>query len=112
MTSNSDGFEVTFQGRGAHGSAPDKSIDPVMIASRFVVDVQAVISREKDPFEFGVFSIGSIQGGSAGNIIPDSVALRGTIRTYEPAVREKMQDGIRRTAQARQRRWPARPSPN
>ena len=64
MTSNSDGFEIIFKGRGAHGSAPDKSIDPVMIASRFVVDVQAVISREKDPFEFGVFSIGSIQGGT------------------------------------------------
>jgi hippurate hydrolase len=100
VTSNSDGVEITFRGRGAHGSAPDKSIDPVMIASRFVVDVQSVISREKDPFEFGVFSVGSIQGGTTGNIIPDSVALRGTIRTYQPAVREKIQDGIRRTAKA------------
>jgi len=46
VTSNSDGVEITFKGRGAHGSAPDKSIDPVLIASRFVVDVQSVISRE------------------------------------------------------------------
>ena len=100
VTSNADSFEITFKGRGAHGSAPDKSIDPVMIASRFVVDVQSVISREKDPFEFGVFSIGSIQGGTSGNIIPDRVELRGTIRSYDPAVRAKMQDGIRRTAMA------------
>jgi hippurate hydrolase len=100
VTSNSDGFEVTFKGRGSHGSAPDKSIDPIVIASRFVIDVQSVISREKDPFEFGVFSIGAIQGGTSGNIIPDSVSMRGTIRTYEPAVREKMHDGIRRTAKA------------
>lgn len=100
VTSNSDGFEIVFKGRGAHGSAPDKSIDPVMIASRFVVDVQSVISREKDPFEFGVFSIGSIQGGTSGNIIPDRVELRGTIRSYDPAVRAKMHDGIRRTAMA------------
>jgi amidohydrolase len=100
VTSNADAFEVAFKGRGAHGSAPDKSIDPVMIASRFVVDVQSVISREKDPFEFGVFSVGSIQGGTSGNIIPDRVELRGTIRSYDKAVREKMHDGIRRTAMA------------
>jgi amidohydrolase len=100
VTSNSDAFEATFAGRGAHGSAPDKSIDPVLIASKFVVDVQSVISREKDPFQFGVFSVGSIQGGTSGNIIPDSVMLRGTIRSYDPAVRAKMQDGIRRTAKA------------
>jgi metal-dependent amidase/aminoacylase/carboxypeptidase family protein len=47
-----------------------------------------------------VFSVGSIQGGTSGNIIPDSVSMRGTIRTYQPAVREKMHDGIRRTARA------------
>ena len=100
VTSNSDSFELTFKGRGSHGSTPDKSIDPIVMASRFVVDVQSVISREKDPFEFGVFSIGAIQGGTSGNIIPDSVVLRGTIRSYDQSVRNKMQDGIRRTARA------------
>lgn len=100
VTSNADAFEATFVGRGAHGSAPDKSIDPVLIASRFIVDVQGVISREKDPFQFGVFSIGAIQGGTSGNIIPDKVELRGTIRSYDQAVRTKMHDGIRRTAKA------------
>jgi amidohydrolase len=100
VTSNSDSFEAVFHGRGAHGSAPDKSIDPVLMAARFVVDVQSVISREKDPFQFGVFSVGAIQGGSSGNIIPDNVALRGTIRSYDQNVRTKIHDGIRRTAKA------------
>ena len=70
------------------------------MASRFVVDVQSVISREKDPTEFGVVSIGSIHAGTAGNIIPDEAVLLGTIRTFKPDVRAKMHDGIERTAKA------------
>ncbi len=100
VTSNADGFEATFRGRGAHGSAPDKAIDPVLMASRFVVDVQGVVSREKDPFQFGVLSVGAFQGGISGNIIPDSVVLRGTLRSYDATVRGKLRDGLRRTALA------------
>ena len=100
ITSAADGLEITFKGRGGHGSAPDKTIDPIAIAAHFVTDVQTVVSREKDPAEFGVVTIGAIQGGTAGNIIPDSVLLRGTIRSYKPEVREKMLDGVRRTAKA------------
>jgi metal-dependent amidase/aminoacylase/carboxypeptidase family protein len=76
------------------------TIDPVMMAARFVVDVQSVISREKDPTEFGVVSIGAIHGGTAENIIPDDVTLFGTIRTFKPEVRAKMLEGIERTAKA------------
>lgn len=100
VLSGSDAFEARFVGRGAHGSAPDKSIDPVLMASRFVVDVQGVISREKDPFQFGVFTVGAIQGGTVGNIIPETVDLRGTIRSLDRNVRDRMLDGIRRTAKA------------
>jgi amidohydrolase len=100
MTSNSDGLEITFKGRGSHGSAPDKSIDPIAIAAHFITDVQTVVSREKDPFEFGVVTIGAVQAGTVGNIIPDAATLRGTIRSYSPAVREKLLDGVRRTANA------------
>ncbi|MBP0600541.1 amidohydrolase [Herbaspirillum sp. LeCh32-8] len=98
ISSNLDTMEITFKGRGGHGSAPNKTIDPVMMAARFVVDLQSVISREKDPQEFGVVSIGAIQGGSASNIIPESVLLRGTIRSFKPDVRQKIIDGIQRTA--------------
>jgi hippurate hydrolase len=69
-----------------------------MIAARFIVEVQSVISREKNPTEFGVLSIGAIHGGTAGNIIPDQVSLSGTIRSYKPEVRAKMLAGIERTA--------------
>jgi hippurate hydrolase len=71
-----------------------------MIAARFIVDVQSVISREKDPTEFGVVSIGAIHGGTAENIIPDDALVLGTIRTFKPEVRAKMLAGIERTAKA------------
>ncbi|WP_338772046.1 amidohydrolase [Massilia sp. METH4] len=100
VSSNSDGLDIVFKGRGGHGSAPDKTVDPVTIAARFVVDVQTVISREKDPKEFGVVTIGAINGGTVGNIIPDSVEVHGTIRSYSPQVREKLLDGVRRVANA------------
>jgi hippurate hydrolase len=99
-SSNSDSLYVRFHGRGGHGAAPQLTIDPVMIAARFVVDVQSVISREKDPTEFGVVSIGAIHGGTAENIIPDDVTLLGTIRSFKPEVRAKMLTGIERTAKA------------
>jgi amidohydrolase len=97
-SSISDGLQITFHGRGGHGAAPQNTIDPVMIAARFIVDVQSVISRERDPTEFGVLSIGAIHGGTAGNIIPDDVFVAGTIRSYKPEVRSKMWAGITRTA--------------
>jgi len=100
VSSNSDALEIVFKGRGGHGSAPDKTIDPIAIAARFVVDVQTVVSREKDPKEFGVVTIGAIQGGTVGNIIPDSVQVRGTIRSYSPQVRAKLVEGVRRIANA------------
>jgi amidohydrolase len=98
--SHADGLYIKFKGRGGHGAIPQATIDPVMMASRFVVDVQSVISREKDPTEFGVVSIGSLHAGTAGNIIPDEAVLLGTIRTFKPDVRAKMHDGIERTAKA------------
>jgi len=100
VTSNSDSLEITFKGRGGHGSAPDKTIDPIAIAAHFITDVQTVVSREKDPMEFGVVTIGAVQAGTVGNIIPDSATLRGTIRSYKPAVRDKLLGGVRRTADA------------
>jgi amidohydrolase len=99
-SSNSDSLYVKFRGRGGHGATPQVTIDPVMIAARFIVDVQSVMSREKDPTEFGVLSIGAIHAGTAENIIPDEALVLGTIRTFKPAVRAKMLAGIERTAKA------------
>jgi hippurate hydrolase len=99
-TSNMDSLDITFKGRGGHGSAPDLTIDPIVEAAHFIVDVQTVVSREKDPAAFGVVTVGALQAGSAGNIIPNEAQLRGTIRTYDQAVQEKLVAGIRRTAAA------------
>jgi amidohydrolase len=99
-SSNVDGLFIKFHGRGGHGAIPQATIDPVMMAARFVVDVQSVISREKDPTEFGLVSIGAIHAGTAGNIIPDEAIVIGTIRSFKPQVRAKMLAGIERTAKA------------
>jgi amidohydrolase len=97
-SSSADSLYIRFKGRGGHGAVPQATIDPM--ASRFVVDVQSVISREKDPTEFGVVSIGSLHAGTTGNIIPDEAILQGTIRTFKPDVRARMLEGIERTAKA------------
>jgi len=99
-SSTVNGLYVKFHGRGGHGATPQRTIDPVMMASRFVVDVQSVISREKDPTEFGIITIGAIHSGTAGNIIPDEALVLGTIRSFKPEVRAKMLAGIERTAKA------------
>ncbi|MCY1276972.1 N-acetyldiaminopimelate deacetylase [compost metagenome] len=100
MTSAANSFEITFHGRGGHGSAPNKTLDPIVIASRFVTDLQSVVSREKDPRDFGVVSVGAFQAGSSGNIIPDQAVLRGTIRTYDEQARKQLIGGVRRVALA------------
>ena len=99
-SANSDEFDITFKGRGGHGAIPSATIDPILIASRFVVDVQSVISREKEAGAFGVVTVGGFQAGSAGNIIPDQASVVGTIRDYEPAVRAKLLEGVERVARA------------
>ncbi|MBN8818537.1 MAG: amidohydrolase [Sphingomonas sp.] len=99
-TSASDAVNVTFHGQGAHGSMPDKSIDPVVMGARFVSDVQTVISRQKDPMKFGVITVGAFHAGTAANIIPDTAELGLTLRSYDPAVRETLLKGVKTTADA------------
>lgn len=100
INSTADSFTVTFSGKGGHGSLPHTTIDPVMMAGRFIVDVQSVVSREKDASRFGVVSIGSVQAGNAGNVIPDTATLRGTIRSHDDDTRARMLAGVERTARA------------
>jgi hippurate hydrolase len=100
MSSASDTIYITFHGVGVHGSMPDKGIDPIAEAAHFVTDVQTVISRHKDPKEFGVITVGSFNDGTVANIIPDHADLQLTLRSFSPDVRKLINDGVATTAKA------------
>ena len=93
-----DSVDVTIFGRGGHGAKPDTTVDPVVIAARTVLAFQTLVSREKDPLEPAVLTVGSIHGGTKYNIIPDEVKLQITLRTFNPEVRKLLLSGIERTA--------------
>ncbi|OIW04818.1 hypothetical protein TanjilG_13666 [Lupinus angustifolius] len=75
-------FEATISGKGGHAAFPQNSIDPILAACNVVISLQHLISREADPLDSQVVSIGSFQGGSAFNVIPDSVTIGGTFRAF------------------------------
>lgn len=98
ILSASDAVDITFKGRGAHGSAPSAAIDPIVMGANFVTDVQSVISRRKDAGAFGVITVGAFQSGTVGNIIPDTATLRLSLRSFTPEVRALLLDGVEKTA--------------
>ncbi|HKS74712.1 MAG TPA: amidohydrolase [Terriglobales bacterium] len=98
--SNSDSVDVTIYGKGAHGSAPQDGVDPIVIAARTILAWQTIISREKSPFDPGVITVGSIHGGTKHNIIPDQVKMQLTVRSYTDEVRKHLLDSIARVAKA------------
>jgi amidohydrolase len=89
---------VTMRGIGGHGSAPQAGKDPILLAAEFVMVAQTIVSRQIDPQQPAVLSVGMIHGGTKNNIIPDEVTLGLTLRTYSPAVRDQMIADVRRTA--------------
>lgn len=96
----SDAIEVTVFGKGGHGAYPNHTIDPVVIAARIILSLQTIVSRETSPFDPAVVTVGSIHGGTRGNIIPDEVKLQLTIRSYRDDVREHTIAAIRRICDA------------
>ena len=87
-SANSDRFKITIQGKGGHASRPDAAVDPVVIGSHIVTAFQTLVSRETDPLEPAVVSTTVLQAGEAFNVIPDTAEMRGTVRTFNQAVRE------------------------
>ena len=100
ILASSDSVDVTIYGKGGHGAAPQTTVDPVVIAARTVLALQTIVSREKDPQEPAVVTVGSIHGGTKHNIIPDEVKLQLTVRTYDRKVRQQVLDAIVRIARA------------
>ncbi len=82
-----DRFTVRVIGKGGHGAIPQKSVDPIVVASEGVLALQRIVSREIDPLKPAVVTVGRIQGGTTFNVIPDKVELEGTVRTFDPEVR-------------------------
>ncbi len=93
---SSDSIEITIEGKGGHGASPHLSVDPVYVAAQFVVAVQQVVSRNVDPIEPAVVTIGAIHGGTTHNVIPSRVRLLGTVRAFDAEVRAKMPERIER----------------
>lgn len=95
---NVDSVDIEVKGVGGHGAYPQTTRDPIVLASRIVVALQTLVSRENSPFDPAVVTVGSFQGGTKHNIIPDDVKLQLTVRSYTPEVRKKLLDGIARVA--------------
>lgn len=94
----SDPVTIVVYGRGGHAAMPMNTVDPVVLASRIVVALQTIVSRENNPVDPVVITVGSIHGGTQGNIVPDEVRLQLSVRTYTLEVRRKTLDAIRRIA--------------
>jgi amidohydrolase len=96
MATNADSLKVTIYGKGGHGSAPDATIDPILIAAKTIESLQSIVSREVHPGEMAVVTVGYIRGGTKNNIIPDSVEMGLTVRSYKQDVREHVLKAINR----------------
>lgn len=98
LLASSTALSVTIRGIGGHGSAPQVGKDPIVLAAEFILTAQTIVSRQIDPQQPAVLTVGMIHGGTKGNIIPDEVNMALTLRTYSMAVRDQIVADIRRTA--------------
>jgi hippurate hydrolase len=97
---NVDSVDIVVKGRGGHGSAPHNTIDPVVLSARIVLDLQTIVSRETNPIDPVVVTVGSIHGGTKHNIIPDEVRMQLTVRTTKDATRKHTLEAIERITKA------------
>jgi hippurate hydrolase len=100
LAASTDTFRVTITGAGSHGARPHESRDPVVGAAALIGALQTIVSRRLDPAQPGVITVGTIRGGTAANIIPDSVELSGTIRATTSETRELLTGQLRSMAES------------
>lgn len=91
-----DTFDIVVHGKSGHAAHPQTTVDPIVAAATLVLQLQTVVTREVDPLHPVVVTVGAIRGGEAANIIPDSVLVRGTVRTLHDAARDTAEAAIRR----------------
>ncbi len=97
---NADSLRITIYGKGGHGSAPHTAIDPIVIASKTILSLQTIVSREVKPGEMAVVTVGYIRAGTKNNIIPDQAELGITVRTFKADVRKQILAAITRITNA------------
>ena len=95
---NVDSVSITVRGIGGHGAYPHKTKDPIVLAAEIINALQTIVSREDNPIDPAVVTVGSIQGGTKNNIIPDEVKMLLTVRSYKPEVRDRVLASIDRIA--------------
>jgi amidohydrolase len=100
ITSAGDSFEIRMFGRGAHGSMPQASIDPVVMAAATVLRLQTIVSREVAPTDAAVVTVGSLQAGTKENVIPDEAVIKLNVRTFNEDVRKRVLAAIERIVNA------------
>jgi hippurate hydrolase len=96
----SNAVDITFYGKGGHGAAPHATIDPLVMAARTVVTLQTIVSRENNPFDPAIVTVGTFHSGSKRNIISEEAKLELTVRSYKPEVQQKLLSSISRIARA------------
>ncbi|HEX4826540.1 MAG TPA: amidohydrolase [Candidatus Polarisedimenticolaceae bacterium] len=97
---SADSVDIVVHGRGGHGGKPQVTVDPIVIGSRMVLAFQTLVSRETNPFDPAVVTVGAFRAGTRPNIIPDTAELLLTVRAYSDEVRASLLAGIRRIAKA------------
>ncbi len=97
---SSTSISIVIRGKGGHGAWPHRTIDPIVLAALVVLDLQTIVSREVEPGEPAVLTVGSIHGGTKHNIIPDEVKLQLTLRSFSEPVRQQLIAGISRRVRA------------
>ena len=94
MNASSDTLKIKIKGESCHGAYPSRGVDALLISAHVIIALQSIVSRNLDAREAGVITIGTINGGTAGNIVSNEVELKGTLRTLDPKVRIKMKKRI------------------
>jgi amidohydrolase len=100
MMAQPDKFTIRIRGKGGHGSMPHQTVDPILVASHLVVNIQSIASRNVDPLKPVVVSFGTIEGGTIYNIIPEEVVLTGTVRSFDTDVQELAENRLKEIADA------------
>ena len=100
ITSAGDSLQIRMFGRGAHGSMPQSSIDPVVMAAATVLRLQTIVSREIAPTDAAVVTVGALQAGTKENVIPDEAVIKLNVRTFDEDVRKHVLAAIERIVNA------------